>query len=70
MGWEGERVHTQAYFLVSSKAVAAKRRVRDAFISQGKIKVHEAENLGTHANVAAWVNLDWHSMPVTAVLSL
>lgn len=56
--------------VVSSRLVAAKRRVRDAFISQGKIKVHEAENLGTHANIAAWVNLDWHSMLVTAVLSL
>lgn len=56
--------------VVSSRLVAAKRRVHDAFISQGKIKVHEAENLGTHANIAAWVNLDWHSMLVMAVLSL
>lgn len=56
--------------VVSNRLVAAKRRVRDDLVSQGKIKVHEAENLGMHANIAAWVNLDWHSMLVTAVLSL
>lgn len=56
--------------VVSNQLVEAERRVHDALISQGKIKVHEAENSGTCANIAAWVNLDWHSMLVTAVLSL
>lgn len=69
MGWEGERVlrHISA---VSNRLVAAKRRVRDALVLQWKIKAHEAENLGMRANIAAWVNLDWHSTLVTAVLSL
>lgn len=39
--------------VVSNRLVAAKRRVHDALILQGEIKVHGAENLGTHANIAA-----------------
>lgn len=56
--------------VVSNRLVAATRGAHNALVSQGKIKVHEAENLGMHANIAGWVNLDWHSTLVTAVLGL
>lgn len=56
--------------VVSNRLVAAKRRVHDALVRQGKIKFYEAGNLGTHTNIAAWVNLDWHSMLAMALLSL
>lgn len=52
MGWEGERV-LRHISVVSNRLGAAKRRVRDALILQWKIKAHEAENLGTCANIAA-----------------
>jgi len=56
--------------VVSNGLVAAKRRVRDALTLQCRIKAREVENLGKRANIAAWVNLDWHSTAVMAVLSL
>lgn len=52
MAWEGERV-LRHISVVSNRLGAAKRRVRDALILQWKIKAHEAENLGTCANIAA-----------------
>lgn len=56
--------------VVSNGLVAAKRRVRDAHTLQCRIKAREVENLGKPANIAAWVHLDWHSMPITAAFSL
>lgn len=52
MAWEGERV-LRHISVVSNRLGAAKRRVRDTLVLQWKIKAHEAENLGTRANIAA-----------------